>query len=80
MQYWMYAGPTNALGCLNLTLGYMTILQYQFGAQHQSIPEQQLILDDLHETRLRMNYDLAWIHHTIYKHWSLMELHRQKLN
>ena len=25
----MYAGPTNALGCLNLKIGHMTILQYQ---------------------------------------------------
>ena len=29
MQYWMYATPANALGCLNLTIGHMTILQYQ---------------------------------------------------
>ena len=29
MQYWMYPGPTNTQGCLNLTLGHMTILSYQ---------------------------------------------------
>ena len=31
-------------------------------------PEQQLILDNLHE------YDLGWIHDTIDKHWSVMKL------
>ena len=29
MQYWMYAGPSNAYDCLNLTVGHMTFLQYQ---------------------------------------------------
>ena len=29
------------------------------GIQHQWFPEQQLILDDLHEIRLGVNYDLA---------------------
>ena len=42
---------------------------------HQWFLEQQLILDDLHDIRLGANYDLGWIHHTIDKHWSLMELH-----
>ena len=50
------------------------------GAQHQWFLEQQLILDDHHEIRLGVNYDLGWIQNTIDKRWSLMELHRQKLN
>ena len=28
------------------------------GAQHQWFPDQQLILDELHEIRLRVDYDL----------------------
>ena len=31
------------------------------GAQHQWFPEQQLILDDRHEIRLRVNYNLGLI-------------------
>ena len=49
-------------------------------AQHQWFPEQWLILDDLHEIRLEVNYDFGWIQTTIDKQWSLMEFHRQKLN
>ncbi len=29
-QYWMCASPTNDYSCLKLTIGHMTILQYQF--------------------------------------------------
>ena len=32
MQYCMYVGPTNALGCLSLTIGQITILQYQLAS------------------------------------------------
>ena len=49
-------------------------LEISVGAQHPWFPEQQLSLDDLHEIRLGVNYDLGWIHHSIDKHWSLMEL------
>uniref|UniRef100_A0A7I4Z1Y5 Uncharacterized protein n=1 Tax=Haemonchus contortus TaxID=6289 RepID=A0A7I4Z1Y5_HAECO len=28
-------------------------------AQHEPFPERQLIMDDLHEIRLRVNYDLG---------------------
>ena len=66
MQYWMYACPTL---CLRLSQSHdrphddFTI---SVGAQHQWFPELQLILDDLQEIRLRVNYDLGWIHHTIH--------------
>ena len=56
MQNLMYAGPTNAKGCLNLTIGQMTILQYQLAHSINDFLEQQL--DDLHEIRLGLNYDL----------------------
>ena len=52
----MYTGPTNAKGYLNLTIGHMAILQYQLAYR---FTEQQLILDDHHETRLGVNYDLG---------------------
>ena len=48
----------------------MTILSV--GAQYQWLPEQQLILDDLHEIHFGVKYDLGWIHYTIDKYWSLM--------
>lgn len=44
------------------------------------VPEQQLILDNLHEIRLGVNYDLGKIQNTTNKHWTLVEVHRQKLN
>ena len=55
-------------------------LAISVGAQHQWFTQQQPILDNLHEIRLGVNYELSCIHHTIDKQWSLMELHRQKLN
>ena len=55
-------------------------LAISVGAQHQWFPEQQLILDNLHEIRLGVNYDLGRIRHIIDKDWSLMEFHRQKFN
>ena len=30
MEFWMYTDPTNIQDYLNLTISYMTILQYQF--------------------------------------------------
>ena len=50
------------------------------GAQHQWYAEQQLILNDFHEIRLGVKYNLYWIYHTIEKHLPLIELHCQKLN
>ena len=50
------------------------------GAKHQWFPDQQLILDDLYEIHLGANYNLGWNHHSINKHWPLMELHCQKFN
>ena len=35
--------------------------------EHQWFLEQQIILDDIHEIRLGVNYDLGLIDHTIYR-------------
>ena len=55
-------------------------LAISVGVQHQWFPEQQMILFDLHEIPLGVNYDLGWIHHIIDRHWSLVELRCQKFN
>ena len=55
-------------------------LAISVSTQHQWFPEQQLILDDLHEIRLGVNYDLVEFTIPSVIHWSSMELHRQKLN
>ena len=44
-------------------------LAISVGAQHQWFPEQQLILDDFHEMRPGVNYDLVRIHHSIDGPW-----------
>ena len=49
----MYVGPTNQSQDRS-----HDDLAISVGAQHQWFPEQQLILDDLHEIHLGVNYDL----------------------
>ena len=48
----MYAGPQSHDGSHD-------DLAISVGAQHQLFPEQQLILDDLHEIRFGVNYKLG---------------------
>ena len=48
--------------CLRLSQSHDRLhddLAISVGAQHQWYPEQQLILDELHEIRLRVNYDVG---------------------
>ena len=80
MQYWMYASPTKGLRLSQSHDRSHDDRAISVDAQQQWFPKQQLILDDLQEIRIEVNYELGWIHHTIDKHWRLMELHRQKLN
>lgn len=48
-QFWIYAGPTNAQGCLNLViLKWNEDLAVAVHAQHQCLPTPQLTFDGLY--------------------------------
>ena len=61
MQYWTYAGPTNAYGCLNLTIGHIMFLQYQLAHSINHLQNNNWIWTTF------TKFVLEWIHHTINK-------------
>ena len=52
----MYAGPTNAYGCLDLTIGHMTIYNISWHTA-SIISGTTTDFGRLHEIRLGVNYD-----------------------
>ena len=55
----MYAGPTNAVRLSQSHDRSHDDLGISVGEHYQWFPEQQLILDDLNEIRLGVNYDIG---------------------